>query len=82
MFSSFASSFFRGVHGHFNGERPWALADECILDLMTELVGRCELQEKNLSLEMKTIFFFVCFLLRLKVLKLCNQNLVACILLF
>ncbi|NXX06832.1 KYNU Kynureninase, partial [Larus smithsonianus] len=28
-----------GVHGHFNGERPWALADECILDLMTELVG-------------------------------------------
>ncbi|KAM6396297.1 kynureninase isoform 2-T2 [Pluvialis apricaria] len=28
-----------GVHGHFNGQRPWALADECILDLMTELVG-------------------------------------------
>jgi len=35
---------FRGVHGHFNGQRPWALADECILDLMAELVGRCELQ--------------------------------------
>ncbi|KAK4817378.1 hypothetical protein QYF61_011445 [Mycteria americana] len=28
-----------GVHGHFNGRRPWALADECILDLMAELVG-------------------------------------------
>ncbi|XP_059708299.1 kynureninase isoform X2 [Haemorhous mexicanus] len=28
-----------GVHGHFNGKRPWALADECILDLMAELVG-------------------------------------------
>ncbi|XP_029874498.1 kynureninase isoform X4 [Aquila chrysaetos chrysaetos] len=28
-----------GVHGHFNGQRPWALADECILDLMAELVG-------------------------------------------
>lgn len=37
---------FRGVHGHFNGQRPWALADECILDLMVELVGRCELQGK------------------------------------
>ncbi|XP_027551782.1 kynureninase isoform X3 [Neopelma chrysocephalum] len=28
-----------GVHGHFNGQRPWALADECILDLMAQLVG-------------------------------------------
>ncbi|NWQ64088.1 KYNU Kynureninase, partial [Neopipo cinnamomea] len=28
-----------GVHGHFNGRRPWALADECILDLMAQLVG-------------------------------------------
>ncbi|NXP33723.1 KYNU Kynureninase, partial [Leiothrix lutea] len=28
-----------GVHGHFNGQRPWALADECILDPMAELVG-------------------------------------------
>ncbi|NXG55858.1 KYNU Kynureninase, partial [Hemiprocne comata] len=28
-----------GVHGHFNGQRPWALADECIVDLMAELVG-------------------------------------------
>ncbi|KAM6132177.1 kynureninase [Phoenicopterus ruber ruber] len=28
-----------GVHGHFNGQRPWALADECVLDLMAELVG-------------------------------------------
>ncbi|NWU28054.1 KYNU Kynureninase, partial [Dyaphorophyia castanea] len=28
-----------GVHGHFNGKRPWALADECLLDLMAELVG-------------------------------------------
>ncbi|OXB82294.1 UNVERIFIED_CONTAM: hypothetical protein H355_004611, partial [Colinus virginianus] len=29
-----------GVHGHFNGKRPWALADECLVDLMAELVGR------------------------------------------
>ncbi|KAJ7406406.1 kynureninase isoform X1 [Willisornis vidua] len=28
-----------GVHGHFNGRRPWALADECIVDLMAQLVG-------------------------------------------
>ncbi|XP_052532083.1 kynureninase isoform X1 [Tympanuchus pallidicinctus] len=28
-----------GVHGHFNGQRPWALADECLVDLMAELVG-------------------------------------------
>ncbi|KGL76739.1 Kynureninase, partial [Tinamus guttatus] len=28
-----------GVHGHFHGRRPWALADECIVDLMAELVG-------------------------------------------
>ncbi|KAF4788185.1 Kynureninase [Turdus rufiventris] len=28
-----------GVHGHFNGQRPWALADECILDLMAEMVA-------------------------------------------
>nr|XP_009675650.1 PREDICTED: kynureninase {ECO:0000255/HAMAP-Rule:MF_03017} isoform X4 [Struthio camelus australis] len=28
-----------GVHGHFNGQRPWALADECIVELMAELVG-------------------------------------------
>ncbi|OXB68687.1 hypothetical protein ASZ78_005878, partial [Callipepla squamata] len=28
-----------GVHGHFNGKRPWALADECLIDLMAELVG-------------------------------------------
>ncbi|XP_068014770.1 kynureninase isoform X3 [Melanerpes formicivorus] len=28
-----------GVHGHFNGQRPWALADECLLDLMAGLVG-------------------------------------------
>uniref|UniRef100_A0A8V0Y9X6 Kynureninase n=1 Tax=Gallus gallus TaxID=9031 RepID=A0A8V0Y9X6_CHICK len=28
-----------GVHGHFNGQRPWAQADECIVDLMAELVG-------------------------------------------
>uniref|UniRef100_U3IKM4 Kynureninase n=1 Tax=Anas platyrhynchos platyrhynchos TaxID=8840 RepID=U3IKM4_ANAPP len=28
-----------GVHGHFNGQRPWALADECIVDLMADLVG-------------------------------------------
>lgn len=50
----FISCFFsfRGVHGHFNGQRPWALADECIVDLMADLVGRCE----NLSLEMKKNF--------------------------
>ncbi|XP_071418417.1 kynureninase isoform X2 [Pithys albifrons albifrons] len=28
-----------GVHGHFKGRRPWALADECIVDLMAQLVG-------------------------------------------
>ncbi|NWU93221.1 KYNU Kynureninase, partial [Upupa epops] len=28
-----------GVHGHFNGQRPWALADECLVDLMAQLVG-------------------------------------------
>ncbi|XP_053328292.1 kynureninase [Spea bombifrons] len=28
-----------GVHGHFIGKRPWALGDECIVDLMTKLVG-------------------------------------------
>ncbi|XP_053554241.1 kynureninase isoform X2 [Bombina bombina] len=28
-----------GVHGHFTGKRPWALADECILDLMAKVVG-------------------------------------------
>ncbi|KAM9305661.1 kynureninase [Gastrophryne carolinensis] len=28
-----------GVHGHFMGKRPWALADECIVDLMAKIVG-------------------------------------------
>ncbi|XP_039194162.1 kynureninase isoform X1 [Crotalus tigris] len=28
-----------GVHGHFNGKRPWALGDECIVELMAEIVG-------------------------------------------
>ncbi|XP_032067670.1 kynureninase isoform X2 [Thamnophis elegans] len=28
-----------GVHGHFNGKRPWALGDECIVELMADLVG-------------------------------------------
>uniref|UniRef100_A0A8C5MKP3 Kynureninase n=1 Tax=Leptobrachium leishanense TaxID=445787 RepID=A0A8C5MKP3_9ANUR len=28
-----------GVHGHFNGSRPWALGDECIADLMAKIVG-------------------------------------------
>ncbi|XP_044159040.1 kynureninase-like [Bufo gargarizans] len=28
-----------GVHGHFIGKRPWALADECIVDPMAKLVG-------------------------------------------
>ncbi|XP_078538617.1 kynureninase isoform X3 [Lissotriton helveticus] len=28
-----------GVHGHFHGKRPWALADECIGELMADLVG-------------------------------------------
>uniref|UniRef100_A0A8D2N062 Kynureninase n=1 Tax=Zonotrichia albicollis TaxID=44394 RepID=A0A8D2N062_ZONAL len=28
-----------GVHGHFNGKRPWALADECLLDMMAELLS-------------------------------------------
>lgn len=31
---------FRGVHGHFNGKRPWALGDECIVELMAEIVGK------------------------------------------
>ncbi|MGH0127779.1 UNVERIFIED_CONTAM: hypothetical protein FKN15_039558 [Acipenser sinensis] len=29
----------RGVHGHFEGSRPWALGDECIVDLMANVVG-------------------------------------------
>ncbi|XP_043361014.1 kynureninase isoform X4 [Dermochelys coriacea] len=29
----------RGVHGHFNGKRPWALGDECIVELMADIVG-------------------------------------------
>ncbi|XP_078408621.1 kynureninase [Cetorhinus maximus] len=28
-----------GVHGHFAGAFPWALADECIVELMADLVG-------------------------------------------
>ncbi|CAH2305434.1 kynureninase isoform X2 [Pelobates cultripes] len=28
-----------GVHGHFTGKRPWALGDECIVDLMATIVG-------------------------------------------
>ncbi|OCT63451.1 kynureninase [Xenopus laevis] len=28
-----------GVHGHFTGKRPWALCDECIVDLMATIVG-------------------------------------------
>ncbi|XP_044294132.1 kynureninase isoform X1 [Varanus komodoensis] len=28
-----------GVHGHFNGKRPWALGDECIVELMADIVG-------------------------------------------
>ncbi|KAJ1188968.1 hypothetical protein NDU88_005723 [Pleurodeles waltl] len=28
-----------GVHGHFHGKRPWALGDECIVQLMADLVG-------------------------------------------
>ncbi|RXM28323.1 Kynureninase [Acipenser ruthenus] len=28
-----------GVHGHFEGSRPWALGDECIVDLMANVVG-------------------------------------------
>nr|XP_060632185.1 kynureninase [Anolis sagrei ordinatus]XP_060632189.1 kynureninase [Anolis sagrei ordinatus] len=28
-----------GVHGHFNGKRPWALGDECIVELMANIVG-------------------------------------------
>ncbi|KAF7241745.1 Kynureninase [Varanus komodoensis] len=30
---------FWGVHGHFNGKRPWALGDECIVELMADIVG-------------------------------------------
>uniref|UniRef100_A0A8D0L694 Kynureninase n=1 Tax=Sphenodon punctatus TaxID=8508 RepID=A0A8D0L694_SPHPU len=29
-----------GVHGHFNGKRPWALGDECIVELMAAIVGK------------------------------------------
>ncbi|KYO18057.1 kynureninase isoform X1 [Alligator mississippiensis] len=28
-----------GVHGHSNGKRPWILADECIVELMANMVG-------------------------------------------
>ncbi|XP_075789430.1 kynureninase isoform X5 [Pelodiscus sinensis] len=28
-----------GIHGHFNGKRPWALGDECIVELMAGIVG-------------------------------------------
>ncbi|XP_067843296.1 kynureninase [Heptranchias perlo] len=28
-----------GVHGHFGGSLPWAFADECIVDLMANVVG-------------------------------------------
>ncbi|XP_053138792.1 kynureninase isoform X1 [Hemicordylus capensis] len=28
-----------GVHGHFSGKRPWALGDECIVELMADIVG-------------------------------------------
>ncbi|XP_072275185.1 kynureninase [Pyxicephalus adspersus] len=33
-----------GVHGHFIGKRPWALSDECIVDLMAKIVELCFLQ--------------------------------------
>uniref|UniRef100_A0A8V5G922 Kynureninase n=1 Tax=Melopsittacus undulatus TaxID=13146 RepID=A0A8V5G922_MELUD len=56
-----------GVHGHFNGQRPWALADECILDLMAELVGRCELLEKIFFWKRKPIW--VLFRLKLSFFK-------------
>uniref|UniRef100_A0A8C6ZWJ1 Kynureninase n=1 Tax=Nothoprocta perdicaria TaxID=30464 RepID=A0A8C6ZWJ1_NOTPE len=39
-----------GVHGHFHGRRPWALADECIVDLMDQLVGRCNVHCRNMNL--------------------------------
>ncbi|XP_050825245.1 kynureninase isoform X5 [Gopherus flavomarginatus] len=29
----------RGVHGHFSGKHPWALGDECIVELMADIVG-------------------------------------------
>ncbi|NWI05172.1 KYNU Kynureninase, partial [Tichodroma muraria] len=52
-----------GVHGHFNGQRPWALADECILDLMAELVGakRQEIALMNgltVNLHLQMLSFF------------------------
>nr|XP_033801375.1 kynureninase isoform X2 [Geotrypetes seraphini]XP_033801376.1 kynureninase isoform X2 [Geotrypetes seraphini] len=28
-----------GVYGHHNGKRPWIFGDECIVDLMTDIVG-------------------------------------------
>lgn len=28
-----------GVHGHFHGSYPWALADECLVELMANIVG-------------------------------------------
>lgn len=36
----FTILFFRGVHGHMNGERPWIFGDECIVKLMADIVGR------------------------------------------
>ncbi|XP_048343099.1 kynureninase [Sphaerodactylus townsendi] len=28
-----------GVHGHLNGKRPWIFGDECIVELMANIVG-------------------------------------------
>nr|XP_056717435.1 kynureninase isoform X2 [Euleptes europaea] len=28
-----------GVHGHLNGTRPWIFGDECIVELMADIVG-------------------------------------------
>lgn len=36
------SSQCRGVHGHMEGEMPWAFCDECVDGKMAELVGESQ----------------------------------------
>ena len=33
-------SFYRGVFGHFTGERPWMPFDELVIDKMAKVVGK------------------------------------------
>ncbi|XP_033020136.1 kynureninase isoform X5 [Lacerta agilis] len=38
-YSQSEGSASKGVHGHFTGKRPWALGDECIVELVADIVG-------------------------------------------